>query len=114
MSEILKLVTKVIQDVKLQDIIIYDFRNYSPYYDFQVIASASSERQANAVLNHLKEVLPQDEPIHVEGRENNRWILVDLKDVILHVMNKEDREFYQIEKIFYEREKISLEEANGL
>lgn len=114
MSQTLKLVANVLQDVKLEDIVIYDFKEYSPHYDYQVIASANSERQANAVVNHLKQALPEDIYLHVEGRENNRWILVDLKDVVLHVMHKEDREFYQLEKIFFEREKISLEDVNGL
>ena len=114
MSELLKTVANALADLKLKDIIIYDFRNHSPYFDYQIIASATSERQANAAINHIRQVLPVDNYIHIEGKENNRWVLIDLKSIIIHVMHKEDREFYQLEKIFYERDKISLEEANGL
>ena len=114
MADILNTVYKALSDLKLQDIIIYDFRNHSPYYDYQIIASASNERQANAAINHIKQALPNGYNLHVEGAETNRWVLIDLKSIIIHVMHKEDRDFYQIEKIFFEREKISLGEENGL
>ena len=114
MSELLKKVYNALSDLKLEDIIIYDFRTHSPHFDYQVISSASSERQANAAINHIKQAVPELQSDNIEGRENNRWVLIDLKSIIVHVMHKEDREFYQLEKIFYERDKISLEEENGL
>jgi ribosome-associated protein len=114
MSKLLKTVYDALSGLKLEDIIVYDFRTHSPDYDYQIIASASSERQANAAINHIKQVLPVEDFMHIEGRQNNRWILIDLKSIIIHVMHKEDREYYQLEKIFFEREKISLEEKNGL
>jgi ribosome-associated protein len=114
MTDLLKTVYDELLGLKLKDIIIYDFRNVSPYYDYQIIASSTSDRQANAAINHIKQAIPQDTEIHVEGQQNNRWILIDLKSIIIHVMHKEDREFYQIEKIFFEREKINLGDNNGL
>jgi len=108
MTDILKTVYETLANLKLEDIIIYNFKEISPYYDYQIIASATNERQANAVINHIKQALPKDHEYHVEG--NKRWILIDLKSLIIHIMHKEDREYYQIEKIFFEREKISLEE----
>lgn len=114
MSELLKKVYDELAGLKLENIIVYDFRGYSPYYDYQIIASATNERQANAAVNHIKDLLTPDEYIHFEGREESRWILIDLKSIIVHVMHKEDREFYQIEKIFYERKRVNLEENNGL
>lgn len=114
MSDLLKTVYNALNELKLNDIIIYDFRNHSPYYDYQIIASATNERQANAAINHIKQALPVQDYMHIEGRENNRWVLIDLKSIIIHVMHKEEREFYQLEKIFFEREKISLGEDHGL
>ncbi len=109
MDLILKKVYKALKDLKLQDIIIYDFRGYSPYYDYQIISSATNERQVNAAINHIKQVLPDGFDFHIEGQESKRWILIDLHSIIIHVMHKEDREFYQIEKIFYERKTISID-----
>ncbi|HPJ23639.1 MAG TPA: ribosome silencing factor [Bacillota bacterium] len=114
MTDLLKTVYKALDDLRLQDIIIYDFRNISPYYDYQIIASASNERQVNAAINHLRQALPPAYDFHIEGQETSRWVLVDLHSIIVHVMHKEDREFYQIEKIFFEREKISLEGSDGV
>ncbi len=114
MSELLKTVYKALNDLKLQDIVIYDFRGFSPYYDFQVIASATNERQVSAAINHVRQALPAGFDFHMEGAETSRWILFDLHSIIVHVMHREDREFYQIEKIFFEREKVSLEGQNGI
>ncbi len=114
MSDFLAKVYEALTNVKLKDIVIYDFRHHSPYYDYQIIASASNERQANAVINHIKDILPQDANYHIEGQESNRWILIDLSDIIIHVMHQEDRAFYQIEKIFYERDQIKMEETHGV
>ncbi|MCK5732339.1 MAG: ribosome silencing factor [Tenericutes bacterium] len=114
MTDILNTVYNALTNLKLEDIIIYDFRNFSPYYDFQIIASATNERQAKAAIAHVKEALPDGFEFRVEGGNSSRWILIDLKSIIIHVMHKEEREFYQIEKIFFEREKISIGEENGL
>ncbi len=114
MTDLLQNVYDALSGLKLKDIIIYDFRNHSPYYDYQIIASASNERQAKAAIQHIKDAIPTDQEIHVEGHQSSRWVLIDLKSIIIHVMHQEDREFYQIEKIFFERKKISLGEQNGL
>jgi ribosome-associated protein len=114
MTKILSTVYEALADLKLTDIIVYDFRGYSPYYDYQIIASASSERQVRAAINHIRQALPEGYDFHIEGQEMNRWILIDLGSIIIHVMHKEDREFYQIEKIFYERDQVSLEGQNGI
>lgn len=114
MTDLLQTVYKALKDLKLQDVVIYDFRGHSPYYDYQVIASASNERQVAAAVNHIRQAIPSDIFLRMEGLETSRWILFDLNSIIVHVMHKEDREFYQIEKIFFEREKISLEENDGI
>jgi ribosome-associated protein len=46
--------------------------------------------------------------LHVEGAEENHWILIDLEDIIIHVMHKQDRDYYQIEKLFFERNQIEV------
>jgi len=114
MTDLLRTVYKALTDLKLQDVVVYNFQGISPYYDYQVIASATNERQVQAAVNHIRQAIPQNQEIRVEGQETSRWILFDLNSIIIHVMHKEDREFYQIEKIFFEREKVSFEDKNGL
>ena len=105
MTEKLKKVKEALLALKLKDVIIYDFQDFSPFFDYQVIATASNERQVHAAINHLQQAFPE-ETIKFEGAEDNRWLLVDLKEIIVHVMHKDEREYYQIEKLFFERKQI--------
>jgi ribosome-associated protein len=105
MTEKLKKIKAALSALKLKDIYIYDFQDFSPFFDYQVIATASNERQVHAAINHLKQAFPMDN-IRVEGATDNRWLLVDLEDVIVHVMHKDERDYYQIEKLFFERKQV--------
>ena len=113
MSLSLKKIYDTLTDLKLFDIIIYDFKGKSPFYDYQIIASASNERQAHSSIEYIKRVLSEDDYYHVENDTNSRWVLIDLKDIIIHVMHKETRENYQIEKLFYDRKKLDLKDLNN-
>jgi ribosome-associated protein len=113
MTDKLKRVIKALSDLKLKDIITYDFQDFSPFFDYQVIATASSIRQVNASINHIKQAFPEITNMHVEGADENHWVLIDLSDIIIHVMYKDDREYYQIEKLFYERKRIEIEDLNN-
>ncbi|HKL47094.1 MAG TPA: ribosome silencing factor [Candidatus Izemoplasmatales bacterium] len=110
MSIRLKSVYETLTDLKLYDIIIYDFKGVSPFFDYQIIASASNERQAHASIQFIKKILTDEDDFHVESDANSRWVLIDLKRIIIHVMHKDTRNDYQIEKLFYDREKIAVED----
>jgi len=109
MTDKLKQVYDTLFDLKLKDIIIYDFRDFSPYFDYQVIATASNERSVHAAINHIRQAFPEITDMRIEGASENHWLLIDLKDIIVHVMHKDDREYYQIEKLFFERKQVGLE-----
>jgi len=109
MSETLKKVVKGLDDLKLKDITIYDFRGFSPLFDYMVIASGTSERQVLASVNHVYQALPEINS-KVEGTSEGRWLLFDLGDVIVNVMHVEEREYYQLDKLFIQREKINPED----
>lgn len=110
MSNRLKEVVNTLLDLKLFDILIYDFKNVSPFFDYQIIASASNERQAHSSIEFVKKILKEDDEFHVESDSHSRWVLIDLKDIIIHVMHKETRNDYQIEKLFYDRKEIKIED----
>jgi len=111
MTDRLRLVVKTLEDLKLTNLRIYDFRGFSPYFDFQVVASASNERQVHASIDHIRQALPEEHIRKIEGIETSRWLLFDLGDIIVHVMHRDEREYYQFEKLFVGRE-ISLSEVN--
>ena len=109
MADKVNRVFKALSDLKLKDIIIYDFQDFSPFFDYQVIATASSERQVHAAIDHIRQAFPEIVDLHIEGSQENRWLLLDLEDIIIHVMHKDEREYYQIEKLFFERKKVGVE-----
>ncbi|MDD3842833.1 MAG: ribosome silencing factor [Candidatus Izemoplasmatales bacterium] len=106
MNEKLKLVVKALDDLKLTDIRIFDFRSFSPHYDFQVLATGNSERQVGASVKHLYDSLPGYDMSKIEGAAEARWILFDLGDIIVSVMHREERDYYQLEKLFVQHEEI--------
>ncbi|MDD3112904.1 MAG: ribosome silencing factor [Candidatus Izemoplasmatales bacterium] len=108
MTERLGQVLKALQNCLLTDIRIYDFRGFSPFFDFQILASAQNERQVHAAISHLQEGLVDEKIDHIEGLESSRWLLFDLGDILLHVLHKEEREYYQFEKLFIGREEIQV------
>ncbi|MDP2424810.1 MAG: ribosome silencing factor [bacterium] len=110
MSSIIETIVKTLSGLKLTDIIVYDFRTYSPLFDYVVIATGSSERQVGASVHHMRDALgPMVERIRIEGAEESRWILFDLGDVLVNVMHKEEREYYGLEKLFIERPRLTLD-----
>ncbi|MDD3127318.1 MAG: ribosome silencing factor [Candidatus Izemoplasmatales bacterium] len=110
MNEKLKRVVKALDDLKLTDIRIFDFRTFSPHFDFQVIATGNSERQVGASVKHLYDSLPEYNLTKIEGAAEARWILFDLGDIIISVMHRDEREYYQLEKLFVQHDEILVKD----
>jgi ribosome-associated protein len=83
-------------------ITILDVRNKTSITDFMVIVSATSSRHAKALCEHVIEKAKENhvQPLGLEGENGSEWILLDLGDVILHVMAGQSREYYQLEKLW--------------
>ncbi len=109
----IEVVMNALEDVKLSDIEIYDMREKSPFFDYLIISSASSDRQLQAAINHIQKDLDEnDYPMaRVEGKNSNSWILIDAKDIIINVFTKEEREYYNLEKMLVEINKVELKEV---
>jgi ribosome-associated protein len=111
MNDKLNRVVNALEDTKLTDIRIFDFRDFSPFFDFQVIATGSNERQVNASAKRLFDAVPEC-PSKIEGASEARWILVDFGDIIVNVMHKDEREYYQLEKLFIQHKEYSLQDIH--
>ena len=98
-----------LEDIKLVDIEIYDMKEKSPFFDFLVISSATNNRQLQASVQHVTDDLAKNgfNPPRVEGKNSNSWILLDCKDIIVNVFTKEEREYYNLEKMLVEIKKLS-------
>ncbi len=91
-------------DKKASDIVLLDVRGQTTMTDYFVICSGASDRQLNAIADGVIEGLKEDgdTPLSREGDAGSHWLLVDFGGVIVHVMSKPEREFYQLEKLWAE------------
>ena len=107
-KEIVRLAYKALDEKKAADITIIDISSLSVVADYFIIASADNIRQTAALADNVEEVLGRAGimPKQIEGRASGNWILLDYYDVIIHVFDKENRLFYDIERIWKDGRRI--------
>ena len=90
------------QDKLAQDVVGLDVSGQLALTDVFVIASAPNERQVGAVVDAVEERLLQlgAKPLRREGQHEGRWVLLDFSDIVVHVMHSEDRQFYDLERLW--------------
>jgi len=98
-----------LDDMKAKDILPLDIRGISGFADWFIIATASSSRNAKAISNKIIETVKENklQVVGVEGQEDSEWVLIDCGDVVVNVMQKETREFYDLESLWGETTLIS-------
>ena len=93
-----------ISDVKGQDIKMIDLRKIeNRICDFYIICSGSSNTHVSAILDSVKKKVSKtlkEKPSHTEGEENAEWILLDYINVVVHIFQKQVRDFYRIEELW--------------
>ena len=96
------LVIEALEDVKGVDIVTIDIEGKSSIADAMVIATGTSQRHVNALAESVRMAAKNanSPPLGVEGDSTSDWVLVDLGDVIAHVMTEEKRGFYELEKLW--------------
>jgi|TARA_B110000977_G_scaffold199600_1_gene287446 ribosome-associated protein len=97
-------VTAAIEDLKGVDIVALDVAALTPMTDYMVLTSGNSNRHVKAIVDNVSESAKAIgiQPLGIEGRESYDWVLVDLGDVLVHVMNTEARGYYEIERLWTE------------
>ena len=101
-EKIRKEVISALEDIKAFDIVSLDVRKITSIADFMVIASASSSRQAKALANNVQEKLKQSkiDVVGIEGESEGDWVLVDLGDIMVHIMIPTTRAYYNLEELW--------------
>jgi ribosome-associated protein len=96
------LVVDALEELKAFDIKVLDVRELTSVTDVMVIASGSSDRQVKALARNVVEKAKQQRhpPLGVEGEREGEWVLIDLYEVVVHVMLPRVRDFYQLEKLW--------------
>lgn len=96
------LVVQTLDDSKGQEILALDVSGASSVTDWMVIVSGTSNRHVRALVGSVTDEAKAQgrPPIGVEGTDSNEWVLVDLGDVLVHVMQAETRSFYDLERLW--------------
>ena len=108
-SDLKTICVDALNDLKAQNILILDIRDTSVFADWLIISTASSSRNAKAIANKLIESikLHQRKLVGIEGQDECEWILVDCGDVVVNIMQKDTREFYDLESLWGEKTLVS-------
>ncbi len=93
---------EILDAKKARDITILDIGEKSGFADYFVIATAGSQRQMETLCEEVEEKLAENELLvrHIEGKGGSGWILMDYGDIIVNIFTAEQREHYQIERIW--------------
>ena len=112
MNTILKEIYAAIDDKKGEDIRILDISGVSVMADYFVIASGNNKNQVQAIADNVNEAMMKNnvDLKATEGYNTAGWILMDYGDVIVHIFSKEERLFYDLERIWRDGKPIEIEE----
>jgi ribosome-associated protein len=95
-------VVQALEDVKARDVVVFNVARQTAYFERVVIASGDSNRQVNALAMRVQERMKElgARIAGVEGRRNGEWVLVDLGDIVVHVMHPAVRSHYNLEELW--------------
>lgn len=95
--EKITIVKEILENLKVEELTVYNLVGHSPFFDYIIIATVNN-RQSDACVHHLKKEVDINQ---VEGK-NSGWQVVDLGDIIVHLFDREKREFYGLDKLLFE------------
>lgn len=94
------------------NLLVLDVRKLTSIADYFILCSASSDRQASAIVDTVEESLREHhgtKPLMAEGKNSGRWVLLDFGDFIVHVFNEETRKFYSLERLWGDAPDVTAE-----
>jgi ribosome-associated protein len=101
---------KFIDAKKGDDIVILDLRGISSIADYFVIATGNSDRQVVAIADHVEDELAKlgIYTKYKDGMKTGRWVVMDYHDILVHIFHKEERDYYNLERLWNDAKKIVL------
>lgn len=110
--DLVQLAAAVADDKKANDPVIIDVGDVFSVSDYFVVVSGSNPRQVAAIVDAVEEELKKvggPSPVRVEGAESREWVLMDYGPFVVHVFNQEQRDFYQLERLWGDRPRVEWE-----
>lgn len=108
--ELLKQVVKWIDDAKIKAVKVYETKSITPFFDFVIIGTANSSRQLQTAVERIKKESAEMQ-INIRGIEGARggyWALVDIGDVLVNVFLQDEREKYDLDKLWKDLPQINI------
>lgn len=110
-KKLCSLAIEALEDKKAEDISVIDIQEVSVMADYFLIASGSNRSQIQALCDSVEDTLGRAGTAvkQIEGYDSANWILLDFGDIIVHIFDKENRLFYDLERIWRDGKTIPLE-----
>jgi len=101
-SDLQAFVLDKIEDMKARDIQVVDVKGKSPVTDLMIVCTGTSKTHVKSISNHLYLEAKRSEVfvMGIEGTEDSEWVLVDMGDVVVHIMQQQTRDLYQLEQLW--------------
>lgn len=111
-KELAKLACDALDDKKALEIKVINIENVSTLADYFIIASGTNHNQVQAMADNVDETLGRAgyEPKQIEGYQNANWILIDYRDIVIHIFDEENRLFYDLERIWRDGTVVEVED----
>lgn len=109
--ELVQAAAKAADGVMGTDLVGLDVSERLPLTDAFLLATGSSERQVSAIARAIEDDLFElgAKPLRREGRADGRWVLIDLGDLVVHVFHEDERQYYQLERLWRDCPAIALD-----
>lgn len=108
---------EVIQEAKGSDAVVQDMSAQCSWGDYMIVATAGSQTHMRGIYHRLMDYVKSQDDLmmhnHPGTKDENRWILMDLGSVVVHIMTKEAREYYSLEDVWFEAPVLHREEDHS-
>ena len=110
-KEMASIAYQALTDKKGEDVRVIEITEIASFADYFIIADGNNPSQISALVDNVEEQLSKAgyEPKRIEGVRNSNWVLMDYGDIIVHVFSKEDRLFYDLERLWQDGAEVSPE-----
>ncbi len=108
--ELVKIIAEAAEEKKANDVMVLDIRDITTIADYFVICSGHNNLQTKAIIENVMDKLEEKNiyPINREGMEATKWVVLDYADVMVHIFAQEQREFYELERLWKDAKVVEL------
>lgn len=103
-----EIITKIIEDMKGYDIVVYDYKEQNPWIDTMIVASSDNIRTVHAIADEIYYTLKNEHnlPVKMEKEKESKWVLIDVNDIIVHLFVEDERNFYDVDTLWNNVKKL--------